>query len=122
VKRNNQGEIIYDANGDVTYEYISLSLLATIGGWVIRNSSGSVIVDKTVSSVPCGYRTSTRNISEQGEVVSYNVTLHCPPFGTELFYDDILEITDYDRTYKARMVKKVTFNRGTAVWFDEIKN
>ena len=48
--------------------------------------------------------------------------LATPMFFTELLYDDIIEITDYDKSYKARLVKKTTFNWGTNIWIDEIRN
>ena len=43
-------------------------------------------------------------------------------FTTPLYFDDILEVTDYERTFRAKMVKKVTFNWGTDIWYDEIRN
>ena len=120
--KKNNGEVVLGADGLPTYEKVSLARVATSDGWMMRTTDGTPIVDSYVTSMPCGYRTNTRNLSEAGDVVNYNVTLHTPPFLTPLFFDDIIEITDYDRTFRARVVKKATFNMGSAIWFDEIMN
>lgn len=120
VKEN--GKAVLDENGDPTYALLPLDKVAMANGWMVRDSDGQPVVEEQVESMPCGYRTNTRNLAEMGDVVSYNITLHCPPFLTPLFFDDIIEITDYDRTFRARVAKKVTFNWGSAVWYDEIMN
>lgn len=119
---DDDGNFVLDDNGDATYEVVTLDKVAMSDGWMLRDSNGDPIIDESVESIECGYRTNTRNLAEMGDVVVYNVTLHTPPFTTPLYFDDIIEITDYDRTYRAKVVKKVTFNWGTDVWFDEIKN
>lgn len=120
--KDGNGKYILDENGNPTYSLVELSIVAMSDGWMMRNSEGAPIVEKMATSISCGYRTNTRNLAEMGDVVVYNVTLHCPPFLTPLYFDDILEITDYERTFRAKMVKKVTFNWGTDIWYDEIRN
>lgn len=125
VKRVNKvdGEIVYDADGNVTYGTVPLSICVLDNkGYMRFDSDGKPIIGDVADSIKCGYRTNTRNVSEAGDVAVYNISLHTPPFTTELLYDDILEITDYERTYTARMVRKATFNWGTDIWFDEIRN
>ena len=120
VKEN--GEAVLDDNGYPTYEPVPLAVVAMNDGWMMRDSEGQPLIEGYSYTMPCGYRTATRNLSEMGDVVSYNTMLHCPPFLTPLFFDDLIEITDYDQTYRARVAKKVTFNWGTAVWIDDIQN
>lgn len=117
------GQIVYDVDGNVTYEIVPLSIVVLDNkGYMRYDSDGKPLVSGTAESIKCGYRTNTRNVAEAGDVAVYNITLHTPPFTTELLYDDVLEITDYERTYTARMVRKVTFNWGTDIWFDEVRN
>lgn len=120
VKAN--GKAVLDEEGNPTYEVLPLAKVAMVNGWMVRDTEGKPIVEEEVEWMPCGYRTNTRNLAEMGDVVNYNITLHCPPFLTPLFFDDIIEITDYDRTFRARVAKKATFNWGTAIWYDEIMN
>lgn len=120
--RQVDGEYVLDDEGNIVYDTVPLDLVATSDGWAIKNSEGRMVIEKTVDSISFGYRTSTRNLSEMNAVVNYNVTIHTPPFTTPLLYGDVLVLTDYERTYTAKMVKKVTFNWGTNIWFDESKN
>lgn len=120
--RKVDGEYVLDAEANPIYDVVELSVVAMSNGWMVRTSDGSPVIEKTVTELKCGYRTNTRNLAEMGDVVVYNVTLHTPPFTTPLLFEDILEITDYDRTYRAKVVKKVTFNWGSDIWFDEVKN
>jgi len=122
VHRSLNGEIAYSASGDVTYDTVPLSICALNDGKMMRNSSGQPIISGTASSIKCGYRTDSLSTQAAGDVVTSSYCLHCPPFIAQLLYDDVLEITDYDRTYKARCVKKVTVNWGTNIWFEEIHN
>lgn len=116
------GVIVLDNDGNPIYEQLDLSVVAMSGGWMMRDSDGRPIIAGTKKVLNCGYRTNTRNTSEAGDVVNYNMLLHCQPFLTPLFFDDLIEITDYDRTYRARVVKKSTHNWGTAIWIDDIQN
>lgn len=120
--RKVDGEYVLDAEANPIYDVVELSVVAMSNGWMVRRSDGSPVIEKTVTELSCGYRTNTRNLAEMGDVVVYNVTLHTPPFTTPLLFEDILEITDYDRTFRAKVVKKVTFNWGSDIWFDEVKN
>ena len=120
--RKVNGEIVTDQVGNPYYDVVRLAKVATVDGWMVRDSDGNPVVDSYVDSIPCGYRTDTRSVAEAGDVVVANISLHTPPFITPLLYDDVLEITDYDRTYKARLVRKQTVNWGCNIWFDERGN
>lgn len=121
-RKGQDGKYVLDADANPIYDLVELSIVAMNDGRMVRDSEGNPIIEKVVTEHKCGYRTNTRNLAEMGDVVVYNVTLHCPPFTTPLYFEDILEITDYDRTFRAKMVKKATFNWGTDIWFDEIRN
>jgi hypothetical protein len=43
-------------------------------------------------------------------------------FVTPLLPGDLVEITDFDRTYWGEVVKKATFNLGSNIWINEVKN
>lgn len=120
--RKVDGEYVLDSNDNPIYDIVPLSKVAMADGWMVRDANGDPVVGSVVEAIECGYRTNTRNLAEMGDVVVYNVTLHTPPFITPLNFDDRLEITDYDRTFYAKCVKKATFNWGSDIWFDEIKN
>ena len=72
--------------------------------------------------VAFGYRTSSQNTSRAGDVVQADFKLACPMFLTELRPDDILVLKDYEREFRAAVVKKTTFNLGTNVWVNEARN
>jgi len=117
------GEVVQDNRGDVTYEAVALSIVALDAmGYMMRTSGGVPIIASTATSICCGYRVDSKSTADAGAVAVHDVILHTPPFTTELLYGDILEITDYDRTYRAKVVKKMTYNMGSAIWADEIKN
>jgi len=120
--KDGNGNYVLDSNGDATYSLVELSIVALSDGWMMRDSNGSPIIGSVSTTIACGYRTNTRNLAEMGDVVVYNITLHTPPFTTPLYFDDILEITDYERAFRAKCVKKMTFNWGTDIWYDEIRN
>lgn len=120
-RRTATGEIDVDAEGDAIYDPVTLHLVATMDGIPCRDSNGAFITTD-VTSVACGLRQSSRNTSEMGDVVIRNTCIHTPLFIGELYYDDILEITDYDKTYKARLVRKEAHNFGCNIWIDEIRN
>lgn len=114
------GEIVYDSDGNPTYETVSLALVTTIDGEPCRNADGS-FQTTSVTSMPFGYRTSSQNTRE-GEVIVADFKLACPMFVTELKDGDRLELKDYDRTYLCSFVKKTTFNWGTNIWVNDIRN
>lgn len=118
---DSSGDIVYDANGDPTYTTLSLSVVTTLDGDPTFDSQGQLITT-SADNLSFGYRDSSRNTSDSKDVVIADYKIACPMFTTELYYGDIIEITDYQRTYKGKVVKKMTYNWGSNIWFDEIKN
>jgi hypothetical protein len=43
-------------------------------------------------------------------------------FLTPLEAGDLVEIKDYERSYWGEVVKKATFNLGSNIWINEVKN
>ena len=119
--RMTAGQPEIDIDGNVVYDYLTLTLVEMADEEPVRNAEGA-FVTFTAESVGFGYRTASANTQTAGDVVKADFKIACPMFLTELRYDDILELTDYDRTYEGKVVKKTTFNLGTNIWFDEIKN
>lgn len=118
--RMTAGQPEIDSEGNVLYDYLTLTLVAMIDNEPAMENGQ--FVTYTAESVNFGYRTSSANTQTAGDVIRADFKIACPMFLTELRYDDILELTDYDRTFTGKVVKKTTFNLGTNIWFDEIKN
>lgn len=121
VQRDDAGDIVYSEQGDVSYDIVPLDIVQMLGSDPVFDADGEFITESS-ESIQFGYRTSTRNVSQSGEVVVADIRIATPMFTTELYFDDIIILTDYDRTYECRFVKKMTFNWGTSMWVDEIKN
>ena len=115
------GEPVVDENGNILYDYIPLTAVEMVDEEPVRDADGDFVTYE-VGFINFGYRTASSNTRTAGDVVVADFKIACPMFLTELRYDDILEISDYDRTYTAKLVKKTTFNLGTNIWFNEIKN
>jgi len=119
--KKENGATVFDENGNVTYEPITIKIVKTVDGDPIRDGNGGFVTEDA-TSVNFGYRTNSMNIRQAGAVVVADYKIACPMFLATLNFDDILILTDYDRTYKGRVVKKVTYNWGTNIWFDEVQN
>ena len=75
-----------------------------------------------VTDVPWGYRTATGGLKAAGEVIVADYKMSCPMLLTELPTGTILEMTDYSHTFRAKVMKMTTYNWGTNLWLDNIKN
>ena len=115
------GDIIFDRYGNVVYDVVPLTVVTMLDGDPCRNADGS-FVTTTANFVNCGYRTETGNVKVWGDVVVADMKIDSQMFLNPLFFGDILEITDYEQTYRVSVVKKVTFNWGTSIWTDNIQN
>lgn len=116
------GEYRYDTNGNVILTPVILSLVEEINGDPVFDEEGRPVIGSKSLSINFGYRTATQNVSMEGDVVEAGFKVATPMFTTYLETGDILEVTDYDRTYRAEVVKKTTFNWGSNIWFNEVKN
>lgn len=109
-----------DEQGDILYEEVILDIVKTSNGEPIRE--GDKFVTYQADSIPFGYRTNTQNTKVMGDVVSAGYKVACPLFVTPLEFNDVLTLTDYDRTYKGYVIKKAAFNWGADIWFNETEN
>ena len=69
-----------------------------------------------------GYRTQGRNTKDTLDVMVSDFNLATPMFLTPLEAGDRVEIKDYEREYWGEGVKKMTFNLGSNIWINEVKN
>lgn len=119
--RDSGGAIVLDSDGKPTYDAVTLKIVEMMDGDPVKDADGAFVTEDA-TSVSFGYRTNSMNIRQAGEVVVADFKIACPMFLAELNFGDELELTDYDRTYRGKLVKKVTYNWGTNIWFDEIRN
>lgn len=115
------GDPLVSEVGEPVYETLELTAVEMFDDEPVRNEDGSFRTYR-VKSLPFGYRTATQNVKQAGDVVVADFKIATPMFTTPLYYGDILELTDFDRTYRGRVVKKQTFNLGSNIWFDDIKS
>lgn len=115
------GALVYGEDGSPSYERLELTLVEMRDSEPVRDSEG-MFVTYASDEIPFGYRTSSQNTSRAGDVVQADYKLACPMLLTELRPDDILVLKDYEREFRAAVVKKTTFNLGTNVWVNEARN
>lgn len=87
----------------------------------LRNTDGT-FVTKEVDEMPWGYRTSTGGLKTAGEVIVADYKISAPMMLTELPTGTVLEMTDYTHTFRVKILKMTTYNWGTNLWVDNIKN
>lgn len=120
VSEDEYGQPIYDEGGNPVYEVLPLDVVKTLDGEPQRRY-GELVTVKS-NGISFGYRTSTQNTSTAGDVIVSDFKIATPMFTTPLRSGDILELTDYERTFRGYVVKKMTFNWGSNIWFNEVKN
>lgn len=121
-RRSPDGEIMYDDNGDIILAPVILDLVEEIDGDPVFDANGVPVIGQRTDRINFGYRTATQNVSMAGAVIYAGFKVATPMFTTFLQTGDILELRDYDRTYRGEVVKKTTFNWGSNIWFNEVKN
>jgi len=120
-----------DENGlPVTDEYgdpvegsaLSVKVIRYDGQWnPMRNPDGSFATD-TVTEIPWGYRTATGGIKESGDVIVADYKISCPMLLTDIPTGTQITMTDYIHTFRAKVIKQTTYNWGTNLWVDNVKN
>ena len=90
--------------------------------WNPRLRSDGSFQTEIVLEMPWGYRTSTGGMKTSGEVFVADYKISCPMFLTDLPSGTILTMTDYSRTFRVKVIKMTTYNWGTNLWVDNIKN
>ena len=110
-----------DDEGNPLYETVSLDVVVMRGNLPVRNADGTFATEK-VESLPFGYRTQGKNTQDTADVEVADYKLSTPMFLTHLLSTDVVELKDYDRTYLCDVVKKATFNLGSNIWINEVRN
>ncbi len=121
VRKDTKGQPIYDANGDPIYDKVPLNAVLMNDGNPMTDIDGNLLTE-TIDEISFGYRTNSLNTRSASDVAVSDFKIATPMFITPLFPGDLLHLTDYDRTYTGEVVKKMTFNLGSNIWFSEIKN
>lgn len=120
-KFDSRGDPVTDSDGNPVEETVPLTAVVMVNSQPTFDGEGNYVTE-TVCCIPFGYRQSSLNTMREGDVIVSDYKVSCPIFLTPLNPGDILELTDYEKTYRGVVVKKDTFNLGSLVWFDRVKN
>lgn len=120
-RKNSYGEPMTDSSGNPVQDIVKLKAVVMIDGAPVVRSDGSFDTE-LVDTISFGYRTQGKNTRETVDVVVSDFKLATPMFITHLEPGDRVEIWDYDRTFWGEVVKKATFNLGSNIWINEVKN
>jgi len=89
--------------------------------WNPRFRADGSVETETVEEMPWGYRTSTGGLKTAGEVIVADYKVSTPMLLTELATGTVLEMVDYTHTFRAKVLKMTTYNWGTNLWLDNVK-
>lgn len=120
-RKDNYGEPKTDNNGDPYKDIVMLNKVVMLNEEPIVLPDGSFDTE-LVDIINFGYRTQGKNTRETADVQVSDFKLATPMFTTHLEPGDMVEITDFDRTFWGEVVKKATFNLGSNIWINEVKN
>lgn len=121
---DDEGTVITDDEGNPVYEVVKLRKALLADEWSgepMRDSAGAFITEE-VEQINFGYRTNGKNTKDTLDVMVSDYKLGVPLFLTALFPGDMAEITDYDRTFWGEVVKKTSYNLGSNIWINEVRN
>lgn len=121
VRKDDYGEPMTNDDGDPIYDIIRIQAAILIDEKPVINSDGTYETE-TIEWVDFGYRTQGKNTRETLDVVMSDYKLSTAPLMTYIQPGDRVEIKDYLRTYWADVVKMMTFNLGSNIWVNEVKN
>lgn len=120
-RRDEYGGAVTDDEGNEILDIVPLYKVTMIDNLPLVLSDGSFDTEPT-EWIEFGYRTGGKNTKDTSDVMVSDYELSTPMFTTTLESGDRIEIKDYDRTYWSEVVKKMTFNLGSNIWVNEIKN
>lgn len=110
-----------DDNGNPIYDAVPLKAVRMLDGEYVRDMDGNFSTYFT-REMRFGYRTAQRSTSTYNDVIVSDYRIDCPLFLTEILANDILEIEDFERSYRGKVVKKTAYSLGTTIYFDEVKD
>ena len=120
-RKDADGMVVTTDEGDEILDVVMLSKVTMIDNRPIILADGSFDTAPT-EWLEFGYRTGGKNTKDTSDVMVSDYELATPMFITALNAGDKVEIKDYDRTYWGEVVKKQTFNLGSNIWVNEVKN
>ena len=112
---------VTDENGDPERFIVMLHKVQMMDGRPITAMDGAYETEE-VEWIEFGYRKSSKSTRDTVDVQVSDFMISLPLFITYLTPGDILEIEDYDRRYEGQVLKKQSFNLGSNIWFNEVKN
>lgn len=113
---------VTDDNGAPVVGTKELEVIEYDAQWNPRRNADGTFVTNKVTEVPWGYRTSTGGMKTSGEVWVADYKMSCPMLLTELPSGTVLMMNDYVHSFRVKVVKMTTYNWGTNLWVDNIKN
>lgn len=119
---DSDGMPVVDSKGKPVRTYRSLERVEYGPDWNPRRRPDGSFVTESVERMPWGYRTSTGGLKTSGDVIVADYKVSCPMMLTELETGTVLELTDYTHTFRAKVLKMTTYNWGTNLWLDNVKN
>lgn len=90
--------------------------------WNPRRDVDGSFKTECVIDVPWGYRTSTGGIKGSGDVIVADYKISTPMLLSDLETGTVLTMKDYTHTFRVKVVKQTSYNWGTNLWVDNIKN
>ena len=120
-RKDKHGDPMTNADGDPIYDIVTLKAVVMVDNRPTILSDGSFDTELT-EWMSFGYRTQGKNTRETVDVNVSDYKLATPMFLTPLEPGDRVEIKDHDRTFWAEVVKKITYNLGSDIWVNEVKN
>lgn len=87
----------------------------------VTDAEGNPEYDMVLSSV-FGYRSRSGGRGSSGGPAKFDYKISLPPHQTDIHTNDLLVLKDYTRTYQGSVVDAMTYNWGSNIWFDEVKN
>lgn len=116
------GEPVTDENGEPVLSPVSVDVVLYDGRWNPRRDAAGEFLSQSAEVVNWGYRTATGGIKESGDVIVADYKISCPMLLTELPTGTELMMTDYTHSFRVKIVKQTTYNWGTNLWVDNVKN
>lgn len=87
----------------------------------VSDKDGIPYPPELVFESECGYREKHKSRTT-GQVIVADILLGLPIHKVLLLPGDIVEMTDYQRTYRGTLVDSKVYNMGANIWFNETKN
>lgn len=113
---------VTNEEGDPVETAMAVERCVYDSGWnPIRYSDGSFRTE-LITEIPWGYRTATGGLKTSGDVIVADYKISCPKLLTDIPTGTVLLLTDDVHTFRVVVLKMTTYNWGTDLWVDNVKN